>query len=159
MQVGFTKEGKILALDLDVYNNGGNSLDLSGSVLERALFHSDNVYRIKDMRVRGRVCFTNLSSNTAFRGFGGPQGMLIVENWIERIASEVGRRPEEIRVSLSTISLHERFHHSCGYVDLVKCFCFCVGAQFPGGRARAALRADTRSFSASSCMGGVEEVV
>jgi len=49
------------------------------------------------MRVRGRVCFTNLSSNTAFRGFGGPQGMLIVENWIERIASEVGRSPEDIR--------------------------------------------------------------
>ncbi|KAG0623191.1 hypothetical protein M758_3G155300 [Ceratodon purpureus] len=96
-KVGFTKEGKVLALDIDMYNNGGNSLDLSGSVLERALFHSDNVYHIKDMRVRGRVCFTNQSSNTAFRGFGGPQGMLIVENWIERVASEVGRRPEEIR--------------------------------------------------------------
>lgn len=100
LQVGFTKEGKILALDLDMFNNGGSSLDLSGSVLERAMFHSDNVYRIPDMRVRGRVCFSNLSSNTAFRGFGGPQGMLIVESWIDRIASEVGRRPEEIRVRL-----------------------------------------------------------
>lgn len=64
------------------------------------MFHSDNVYRIPHMRVRGRVCFSNLSSNTAFRGFGGPQGMLVVEHWIDRIASEVGRRPEEIRVRL-----------------------------------------------------------
>jgi xanthine dehydrogenase/oxidase len=96
-KVGFTKEGKILALEIDIFNNAGNSLDLSGSVLERAMFHSDNVYRIPNMRVRGRCCFSNLSSNTAFRGFGGPQGMLVVENWIDRIASEVGRRPEEIR--------------------------------------------------------------
>lgn len=105
LQVGFTKEGKILALDINIFNNAGNSLDLSGSVLERAMFHSDNVYRIPDMRVRGRVCFSNLSSNTAFRGFGGPQGMLIVENWIDRIASEVGKRPEEIRVRLQSHDL------------------------------------------------------
>jgi xanthine dehydrogenase/oxidase len=99
-KVAFTKEGKVLALDVDIYNNGGNSLDLSSSVLERAMFHSDNVYKIPHMRVRGNVCLTNQSSNTAFRGFGGPQGMLIAENWIERIACTVGRRPEEIRVCL-----------------------------------------------------------
>lgn len=104
MKVGFNKEGKTLALDVDIYNNGGNSLDLSASVLERAMFHSDNCYSLKDMRVRGQVCFTNQSSNTAFRGFGGPQGMLIVENWIERIAHELGRRPEEIRVCSSLSS-------------------------------------------------------
>jgi len=106
-QVGFTKEGKILALEIDMFNNAGNSLDLSGSVLERAMFHSDNVYRIPNMRVRGRVCFSNLSSNTAFRGFGGPQGMLIVENWIDRIASAVGKRPEEIRVCLQSQASHD----------------------------------------------------
>ncbi|XP_065044468.1 xanthine dehydrogenase-like isoform X1 [Musa acuminata AAA Group] len=96
-KVGFTTAGEVLALDLQLYNNGGNSLDLSCSVLERAMFHSDNVYDVPNMRVRGQVCYTNFPSNTAFRGFGGPQGMLIAENWIQRIAMELQRSPEEIR--------------------------------------------------------------
>ncbi|XP_059665245.1 xanthine dehydrogenase 1-like isoform X2 [Cornus florida] len=96
-KVGFTSDGKVLALDLEIYNNAGNSLDLSLAVLERAMFHSDNVYEIPNVRVSGRVCFTNFPSNTAFRGFGGPQGMLITENWIQRIAMELKKSPEEIR--------------------------------------------------------------
>lgn len=96
-KVGFTNEGKVLALDLEIYNNAGNSLDLSLAVLERAMFHSDNVYEIPNVRIVGNVCFTNFPSNTAFRGFGGPQGMLITENWIQRVAVEVGKSPEEIR--------------------------------------------------------------
>ncbi|KAK7317125.1 hypothetical protein RJT34_01097 [Clitoria ternatea] len=96
-KVGFTNEGRVLALDLEIYNNGGNSLDLSLAVLERAMFHSDNVYEIPNMRIVGRVCFTNLPSNTAFRGFGGPQGMLITENWIHRVAMELNMSPEKIR--------------------------------------------------------------
>ncbi|CAL4940191.1 unnamed protein product [Urochloa decumbens] len=96
-KVGFTNDGKILALDLEIYNNGGNSLDLSLAVLERAMFHSENVYDIPNIRVRGQVCFTNFPSNTAFRGFGGPQGMLIAENWIHRIALELQRSPEDIK--------------------------------------------------------------
>ncbi|XP_038698564.1 xanthine dehydrogenase 1-like isoform X2 [Tripterygium wilfordii] len=96
-KVGFTNEGRLLALDLQIYNNAGNSLDLSLAILERAMFHSDNVYEIPNMRVMGRVCFTNFPSHTAFRGFGGPQGMLIAENWIHRIAVELHKNPEEIR--------------------------------------------------------------
>ncbi|CAM0874142.1 unnamed protein product [Alopecurus aequalis] len=96
-KVGFTNGGKILALDLEIYNNGGNSLDLSLAVLERAMFHSENVYDISNIRVSGKVCFTNFPSNTAFRGFGGPQGMLIAENWIQHMATELERNPEEIR--------------------------------------------------------------
>lgn len=96
-KVAFTNEGKVLALDLEIYNNAGNSLDLSLAVLERAMFHSDNVYEIPNMRIIGGVCFTNMPSNTAFRGFGGPQGMLIAENWIQRIAVELKKSPEEIR--------------------------------------------------------------
>lgn len=96
-KVGFTNEGKVLALDLEIYNNAGNSHDLSLAVLERAMFHSDNVYEIPNVRINGKVCFTNFPSNTAFRGFGGPQGMLIAENWIQRIAVEVNRSPDEIR--------------------------------------------------------------
>ncbi|KAF9596053.1 hypothetical protein IFM89_006980 [Coptis chinensis] len=84
-KVGFTNEGKLLAWDLSL------------AVLERAMFHSDNVYEIPNIRIAGRVCFTNIPSNTAFRGFGGPQGLLIAENWIQRIAVELKRSPEEIR--------------------------------------------------------------
>ncbi|KAM7523403.1 hypothetical protein LguiA_013305 [Lonicera macranthoides] len=96
-KVGFTNDGKVLALDLEIFNNAGNSLDLSLAILERAMFHSDNVYEIPNVRIRGRVCFTNFPSNTAFRGFGGPQGMLVTENWIQRIAMEVNKSAEEIR--------------------------------------------------------------
>ncbi|MQM12725.1 hypothetical protein Taro_045645, partial [Colocasia esculenta] len=96
-KVGFTNSGKVLALDLEIYNNAGNSLDLSVAILERAMFHSDNVYDIPHVRVRGQVCYTNFPSHTAFRGFGGPQGMLIAENWIQRIAMELQKSPDEIR--------------------------------------------------------------
>ncbi|KAK3150156.1 hypothetical protein QOZ80_3AG0229370 [Eleusine coracana subsp. coracana] len=96
-KVGFTNDGKILALDLEIYNNGGNTLDLSLAVLERAMFHSENVYDISNIRISGQVCFTNFPSNTAFRGFGGPQGMLIAENWIHHMARELQRSPEEIK--------------------------------------------------------------
>ncbi|GMP88084.1 hypothetical protein CsSME_00040193 [Camellia sinensis var. sinensis] len=96
-KVGFKNDGTVLALDLEIYNNAGNSLDLSLAILERAMFHSDNVYEIPNVKINGRVCFTNFPSNTAFRGFGGPQGMLITENWIQRIALELKKSPEEIR--------------------------------------------------------------
>ncbi|TVU25483.1 hypothetical protein EJB05_27981, partial [Eragrostis curvula] len=99
-KVGFTNKGKILALDIKIYNNGGHTLDRSLSVLERAMFYSDNVYEILNIRINGHVCLTNLPSNTAFRGFGAPQGMLIVENWIHHVATELKRSPEEIKVSI-----------------------------------------------------------
>uniref|UniRef100_A0A0R0G5H5 xanthine dehydrogenase n=1 Tax=Glycine max TaxID=3847 RepID=A0A0R0G5H5_SOYBN len=103
-KVGFTNEGRVLALDLEIYNNAGNSLDLSLAILERAMFHSDNVYEIPNMRVMGRACFTNFPSHTAFRGFGGPQGLLIAENWIQRIAVELKMSPEKIRASNKEIN-------------------------------------------------------
>lgn len=93
-----------MAIDLQLYNNAGNSLDLSSAVLERAMFHSDNVYNVPNMRIIGDVCYTNFPSNTAFRGFGGPQGMLIAENWIQRIAMELKKSPEEIRVRFSLLT-------------------------------------------------------
>ncbi|CAL5352477.1 unnamed protein product [Camellia sinensis] len=96
--VGFKNDGKVLALDLEIYNNAGNSLDLYIAILERAMFHSDNVYEIPNVKINGRVCFTNFPSNIAFRGFGGPQGMLITENWVQRIALELKKSPEEIRL-------------------------------------------------------------
>ena len=71
--MAFSSDGKVLAADVDLYNNAGWTMDLSFSVMERAMFHSDNSYLVPNLRVRGHCCKTNLPSNTAFRGFGGPQ--------------------------------------------------------------------------------------
>jgi xanthine dehydrogenase large subunit len=96
-RVGFGDDGVIRALDLALYSNGGFSMDLSMAVLERALMHSDNAYFIENFRVTGRICKTNLPSNTAFRGFGGPQGVLNIENILEEIAQKLGIDALEIR--------------------------------------------------------------
>jgi xanthine dehydrogenase/oxidase len=96
--VGFTEEGKILALDVHLFNNGGNSLDLSLPVLERAIFHSENCYQVPNIRVHGWVCYSHKPTNTAFRGFGGPQGMLVTESWIDRVAHEMGKSRAEVQV-------------------------------------------------------------
>lgn len=86
-KVAFSGDGTLSAIDMDLYANGGNSFDLSASVVQRAMFSMDNAYKCDNVRVTGYVCKTNLPSNTAFRGFGGPQGMFFSEDMIERIAS------------------------------------------------------------------------
>jgi xanthine dehydrogenase large subunit len=85
--VGFDHAGHITALDVQLYSNGGCSCDLSLAVLERAMLHTDNAYFLPHVRVTGQVCKTHLPSNTAFRGFGGPQGIMSTENLIEEIAA------------------------------------------------------------------------
>ncbi|KAK3899601.1 Molybdopterin-binding domain of aldehyde dehydrogenase-domain-containing protein [Staphylotrichum tortipilum] len=96
-KVGVNKDGKIQALDLDIFNNGGWCWDLSAAVCERAMTHSDGCYLIPNMHVRGRICKTNTMSNTAFRGFGGPQGMFIAETYMEEVADRLGMPVEEFR--------------------------------------------------------------
>ncbi|KAI5125185.1 xanthine dehydrogenase/oxidase isoform X1 [Manis pentadactyla] len=96
-KVGFMKTGTVVALEVDHFSNAGNTLDLSQSIMERALFHMDNCYKIPNIRGTGRLCKTNLSSNTAFRGFGGPQGMLIAEYWMSEVAVTCGLPAEEVR--------------------------------------------------------------
>jgi xanthine dehydrogenase large subunit len=96
-RAAFTDEGLITALDLKLYANGGFSLDLSAAVFERALLHSDNAYFIPNFRAAGQICKTNLPSNTAFRGFGGPQGVINIENIIEEIALKLNKDALEIR--------------------------------------------------------------
>ncbi|EZA48988.1 Xanthine dehydrogenase [Ooceraea biroi] len=85
-KVGFNDDGLIEAVKIYIYNNAGYSHDLSASVLERAMFHCQNSYRIPVIEIYGYVCKTNLPSNTAFRGFGGPQGMFVAETIIRQIA-------------------------------------------------------------------------
>ena len=96
-QVGHDAAGKLLAVKAQLYSNGGWSLDLSQAVTDRALFHVDNCYYIPQVEFRGQVAKLNVSSNTAFRGFGGPQGMLVIEEIIDRVARRLGLPPEEVR--------------------------------------------------------------
>uniref|UniRef100_A0A2K5J9B5 Xanthine dehydrogenase/oxidase n=1 Tax=Colobus angolensis palliatus TaxID=336983 RepID=A0A2K5J9B5_COLAP len=96
-KVGFMKTGKVVALEVDHFSNAGNTQDLSQAIMERALFHMDNCYKIPNIRGTGRLCKTNLPSNTAFRGFGGPQGMLIAEYWMSEVAVTCGMPAEEVR--------------------------------------------------------------
>ncbi|EME87852.1 uncharacterized protein MYCFIDRAFT_48128 [Pseudocercospora fijiensis CIRAD86] len=96
-KVAVNKDGKLQALDADVYNNGGWSQDLSAAVVDRALSHVDGCYNIPNVSVRGRICKTNTVSNTAFRGFGGPQGMFICESFMEEVADHLGMPVEKLR--------------------------------------------------------------
>ncbi|MEO9459518.1 MAG: xanthine dehydrogenase molybdopterin binding subunit [Lentilitoribacter sp.] len=95
--VGFSDDGKITALDATFAARCGNSADLSGPVTDRALFHADNCYYYPDVVLKSKPYKTNTVSNTAFRGFGGPQGMLGGERVIEEIAYALGKDPLEIR--------------------------------------------------------------
>ena len=96
-EVGFDVEGRILGLDMALSAGCGMSPDLSDSIVDRAMFHSDNAYFLPNARITGHRVKTNTVSNTAFRGFGGPQGMLAVENIVDNIARAVGRDPLDVR--------------------------------------------------------------
>ncbi|WAT02329.1 xanthine dehydrogenase molybdopterin binding subunit [Rouxiella chamberiensis] len=95
--VGFTDNGQIHGIDIKLAGNCGYSLDLSGSIIDRAMFHADNAYYLGDAIITGYRCKTHIASNTAYRGFGGPQGMVAIEHIIDHIARELGRDPLEVR--------------------------------------------------------------
>ncbi len=96
-EVGFDEDGRLVALRATLTSDGGWSLDLSEPVLARALCHVDNAYWLPDIEVHGRVAKTNKCSQTAFRGFGGPQGMLVIEEILGRCAPLLGIAPDELR--------------------------------------------------------------
>jgi xanthine dehydrogenase large subunit len=95
--VGFDGEGRVLALDAVLAADAGWSLDLTPGVVARALTHTDNAYWIPHFRAVGYACRTNKQSNTAFRGFGGPQGIVVMEDAIDRIAHQLGRDADDLR--------------------------------------------------------------
>lgn len=97
-KVAFDRGGKILAYEVELNSNCGAVADVSTSVLERAMLHADNCYQIANIRITGRPCKTNLHPATAFRGFGGPQGIFAIESVIERIANTLGLDPYDVRV-------------------------------------------------------------
>jgi xanthine dehydrogenase molybdopterin binding subunit len=104
--VGYDGEGRLLASQVDLVSDGGWSMDLSQAICDRALFHLDNAYYIPAVKFTGRIANTNVTSHTAFRGFGGPQGMLVVEEIVARIAGRLGLLPEVVRA--------RNFYHGAG---------------------------------------------
>jgi xanthine dehydrogenase large subunit len=94
---GFDGDGRLRGVELSLYSDGGWSLDLSEPVMWRALFHCDNAYLIPALDAAGWICKTHKTSQTAFRGFGGPQGMLAIEDILDRIARTLGLEPHVVR--------------------------------------------------------------
>jgi xanthine dehydrogenase large subunit len=95
--VGFENSGRIRAVDIDLAARCGYSVDLSPGVIDRAMFHADNAYFLPEFRINSRRVKTNTVSNTAFRGFGGPQGMLAIERIIDAIAWDLRLDPLDVR--------------------------------------------------------------
>ncbi len=96
-EIGHDADGRVLAAQVELIADGGWSLDLSIAICDRALFHLDNAYYLPAVDFSGRVARTHTTSHTAFRGFGGPQGMLVIEEIMDRVARRVGVAPELVR--------------------------------------------------------------
>jgi len=96
-EVGYDDEGRVLGAEISMVSRAGHSADLSGPVMTRALCHFDNAYWLPDVSMHGYCGKTNTQSNTAFRGFGGPQGAIAIENILDTIARDLGRDPLEVR--------------------------------------------------------------
>jgi len=96
-EVGFAADGRIEGLEVALYSDAGWATDLSLAILDRGLFHLDNAYHLSSLRFTGNAVRTHKTSNCAFRGFGGPQGMYVIEYVIERIAAHLGVDPLAVR--------------------------------------------------------------
>lgn len=95
--VGFDPDGRIGGIDFTFAGRCGRSADLSDAINDRAMFHADNGYYLENVRIRSYRCKTHTVSNTAFRGFGGPQGMAVIERVIDEIAVSLGKDPLDVR--------------------------------------------------------------
>ncbi|HEJ9093601.1 TPA: xanthine dehydrogenase molybdopterin binding subunit [Serratia odorifera] len=96
-EVGFDDNGLLCGVDIELAGNCGYSLDLSGSIVDRAMFHADNAYFLQDVVITGHRCKTHTASNTAYRGFGGPQGMMAIEQIMDHIARYLALDPLAVR--------------------------------------------------------------
>jgi xanthine dehydrogenase large subunit len=96
-KIGISKDLKILAYETTFYQNAGAAADLSPAVMERTLFHGTNSYFIPNVKMTAYSCKTNLPPNTAFRGFGGPQGMFVIESALAHAAEELGISKHELQ--------------------------------------------------------------
>jgi len=109
-KIGFDKDLKIMAYQATFYQNAGAAADLSPAVLERTLFHANNTYHIPNVWVRAYSCKTNLPPNTAFRGFGGPQGMFVIESALAMAAEQLGIDKTELQ-KRNLLANGDAFHY------------------------------------------------
>ena len=109
-KVGFQNNGFIKALSLELYSNAGYSIDFSKSVMDVAMYKIDNAYYIPNFSVTPRICKTNLASNTAFRGYGGPQVVWIMENVFHDVALTLNK-------PINEVSQHFRFRENHYILD------------------------------------------
>lgn len=126
-KIGFDKNGLIKVAEVEMYLNAGCTLDVSGAVLDRGLFHFENSYKIPYSRVTGYLCKTNLPSNVAFRGFGGPQSMFLAENMIRDVA-ECLHRDEMDLMELNFYKEGDVTHYNqrLDYCTLDRCWQECL---------------------------------
>ncbi|MBN4047230.1 molybdopterin-dependent oxidoreductase [bacterium AH-315-P13] len=96
-KIGLSKDLKILAYEVEFLQNSGAACDLSPAIAERTLFHATNSYYIENVKTTVLSCKTNLPPNTAFRGFGGPQGMFVIESAIAKASDELGVSSQKIQ--------------------------------------------------------------
>ena len=115
--VGFDDQGIMLGSDIMVAGNCGNSPDLSDAIVDRAMFHSDNAYYLNNATVTGHRCKTHTISNTAYRGFGGPQGVILAELMMDDIARHLGEDPLTIRKRNLYGIKHDHIRTAAGEVD------------------------------------------
>ncbi|WP_367106026.1 xanthine dehydrogenase molybdopterin binding subunit [uncultured Psychrobacter sp.] len=98
-EVGFDESGKVLGVDMQLSALCGYSADLSDAIVDRAMFHSDNAYYYPAAQIAGHRCKTHTVSNTAYRGFGGPQGLMTAEYMMDDIAYTLGKDPLQVRLT------------------------------------------------------------
>ena len=118
-QVGFEQDGLLAGVNIEVAGDAGHSPDLTDAIVDRAMFHSDNAYYLNNAKVKGYRCRTNTASNTAFRGFGGPQGMLVIERIMDDVARATGQDPLDVRLKnlygigdRNTTHYHQKVEHN-----------------------------------------------
>jgi xanthine dehydrogenase large subunit len=116
-EVAFDDSGRVLALKAHLYADGGAACDLSPAVLGRALTHIDNAYYIENVEVVGQICRTNYPPTTAFRGFGGPQGVATIENIMQDVAAYLKKDPLDVRLA-NVYGINER--NTTHYGQLLK---------------------------------------
>jgi xanthine dehydrogenase large subunit len=122
-KIGLTREGKILAYEVTFYQNAGAAADLSPAILDRTLFHATNSYFIPNVKATAYSCRTNLPPNTAFRGFGGPQGMFVIESAIYKAAEKLGV-PVAVLQKKNLLKENDEFPfgQKAKYCNAIKCF-------------------------------------
>uniref|UniRef100_A0A672VB01 Aldehyde oxidase 1 n=1 Tax=Strigops habroptila TaxID=2489341 RepID=A0A672VB01_STRHB len=126
-KVGFMNDGRIRAVDVNYYINGGCTPDESVLVAAVSLLKMDNAYKIPNLRCWAYACKTNLPSNTAFRGFGFPQSALVTETWITEVADKTGLSPEKIReINMYKENEQTHFKQKLDPQNLIRCWNECM---------------------------------